>query len=60
MRFLGILSIFFVCLYGALIAHYFSVNSHSQELKNIASKVKDVKISTSFISKDYESFVYAK
>ena len=62
MKFIGILSAFFAVFYALLALHYvnFDKAQKQKELNLIASRIKDVQISTAFISKEYGKFVYDK
>ncbi len=58
MKFIKILSLIFALIYFAIAIHYLSFDRKKNLLQDYAKMVKDTKISTSFKSKKYESFVY--
>lgn len=53
---------FFVCLYGFITLHYVSFDQANKNAKidELAKNIKDPRLSTTFISKDYKRFVYDK
>ncbi|CUU73398.1 hypothetical protein [Campylobacter hyointestinalis] len=62
MKFISILSLFFAVSYALIAIHYMSFD-RDQKLKlidTISNNTSDIWLSLSFISKDYEGFVYDK
>lgn len=62
MRFIGILAGCFALIYALIAVHYLNFDRIKREenLANLAQNVRDVQLSTTFISPDYKGFVYAK
>ncbi|ALV24620.1 hypothetical protein CIG2463D_1048 [Campylobacter iguaniorum] len=62
MKFIASFVVFFTFLYGLIALHYVSFDRTNKNAKidELAKNIKDPRLSTTFISKDYKRFVYDK
>lgn len=62
MKFICFLVVFFTMLYILIAAHYinFDRETRGQNLAVAAKQIRDAQLSSSFTTRDYKDFVYAR